>query len=384
MDQRRSFSRRQFMGGAATALGYLGLKPGTELLAAEADEAVRFPLARTLDDPYDSLAHLNSNENPWGPSKSVLEAMNGAWKYANRYGYPDGDIQSAIAEHHGVSRDHILMGAGSGELLKVVGLTFMSPGKKVIGVEPTYSTVYRHATDLRADAITLPLMEDYRQNIPEMIRTIKINHRNVGFVFLCNPNNPTGITVTAAEVRQLLDNIPEDVPVLVDEAYHHFVQDPSYAESLPYVLEGRNVIITRTFSKIYGVAAMRLGYAIAKPELIDRMRPHSTGSVNALVKWGGAAALKDKEAEKWVLNKTVELREKMISGVKSMGFDVLPSDTNFFMMHTVRPSSEFRSAFRERGVAVGRDFPPMLDWLRVSVGNEEENERFMHALQEIA
>jgi len=106
--------------------------------------------------------------------------------------------------------------------------------------------------------------------------------------------------------------------------------------------------------------------------------------VNALVKWGGAAALKDKEAEKWVLNKTVELREKMISGVKSMGFDVLPSDTNFFMMHTVRPSSEFRSAFRERGVAVGRDFPPMLDWLRVSVGNEEENERFMHALQEIA
>ena len=129
MDVGRSFSRRQFMGGAATALGYLGLKPGAELLAAEVDETIRFPFARKLDDPYDSLAHLSSNENPWGPSKNMLEAMNSAWKYANRYGYPDGDIQSAIAEHHGVSRDHILMGAGSGELLKVVGLTFMSPGK---------------------------------------------------------------------------------------------------------------------------------------------------------------------------------------------------------------------------------------------------------------
>ena len=382
MNVNRVFSRRRFMGGAAAALGYVGLKPGA-LLGAELDVGTRFPLARSLDDPYDRLAHMNSNENPWGPTEKVLEAMNGAWKYANRYGYPDGDIQNAIAEHHGVSRDMILTGAGSREILLVTGLTFMSPGKKVVGVEPTYTTVYQQASGLRADALALPLNDDYTQNVGEMINAVKVHHRDVGFVYLCNPNNPTGITMPGSDVRELLDNIPEDVPVLIDEAYHHFVDDPAYEESLQYVLAGRPVIISRTFSKIYGLAAMRLGYAIASPEMIDRMRPYSTGNTNCLVKWGGVAALADHEGAKWVRDKTLEMRKELVAQVESRGFRVLPSDTNFFMMHTGRPAREVRAAFREREVAVGRDFPPMLDWLRVSVGLPEENERFMNAFDEI-
>ena len=117
----------------------------------------------------------------------------------------------------------------------------------------------------------------------------QFHHREVGFVYLCNPNNPTGRTVSAAEVQQLLDGIPEDVPILIDEAYHHFVQDPHYATSIPHVLEGRPVIVARTFSKLFGMAAMRLGFAISTPEIIQRMRPYSTGSMNALVKWGAVA-----------------------------------------------------------------------------------------------
>lgn len=368
------------MGGAAAALGYLGLRPGAGLAATSPDRRPRFPF---LDDEYDSLAKLSSNENPYGPSESMLEAMNGAWKYSNRYGYPDGDIQQMIADHHGVDPENILIGAGSGETLEVAGLAFLGHDKKVIGVEPTFTTVYRTATGIDADVIALPLTSDYRQDIAATIKATKRNYRDVGMVYLCNPNNPTGRIVPSREIRQLLDGIPEDVPVLIDEAYHHFIEDPEYSTSVPYVLEGRQVLVARTFSKIYGMAGLRLGYGIAPKEMIDRMRPYSTGSVNALVKWGGVAALKDTESEAWVKKTTIALRKKTVAEVESMGYSVIPSETNFFMVQTGRPASEVRAEFRKRDIAVGRDFPPMLDHLRVSIGTEEEMGRFMTAWKEI-
>ena len=264
-----------------------------------------------------------------------------------------------------------------------VGLAFLGHNKKVIGVEPTFTTVYRTATGIDADVITVPLLDDYRQDIPAMIEATKKNYRDVGLVYLCNPNNPTGQIVTAAETRQLLDGIPEDVPVLIDEAYHHFVEDSAYATSVPYVLEGRKIIVARTFSKIYGMAGLRLGYGIASPELIAQMRSYSTGSVNALVKWGGVAALQDTESERRVRETTLALRKRTTAGIEAMGYEVIPSETNFFMVNTGRRVDDVRAAFREKGVMVGRNFPPMLKHLRVSIGTEEEMSRFMTAWKEI-
>src|SRR5476649_624337 len=183
-----------------------------------------------------------------------MKAMNNAWKYSNRYGYPDGDIVQEIAKHHGVKTENILLTAGSGEVLDVVGTTFLPAGKKVLGVTPSYGSVYQHATSIKSEAITLPLDKDYRQNIPAMIKAANTNAAQIGFIYLCNPNNPTGLVVTAKEVKQLLDGIPAGMPVLIDEAYHHFVDDPAYATSVPYVLEGRPVVIARTFSKIAALA----------------------------------------------------------------------------------------------------------------------------------
>ena len=386
MDSKQGLSRRGFMGSAAAALGYLSLNPNG-LRAERSDWRRRaFPAGALLQqeaDEYDALAKLHFNENPYGPSESVLEAMTKAFKYSMRYGYPDGGVVSAIAEHHGVDKENILIGAGSGELLEVVGLTFLDHDKKVVGVDPSYGSVYRHASGIDAEAINVPLLDTYRQNIPALIDATKKYYREVGFVYLCNPNNPTGRTVSAAEVRQLLDGIPEDVPVLIDEAYHHFVEDPDYATSISYVLEGRRVVVTRTFSKLFGMAAMRLGFAIASPDMIAAMRPYSTGSVNALVKWGAVAALEDTEAQRRVRQVTLDLRKKTTHELEAMGYDVIPSETNFFMMHTGRPVDEVRAAFRERGVAVGRPFPPMLEHLRVSIGTEEEMGRFMVAFKEI-
>ena len=277
-------SRRSFFGGLAAALGYLGLGPSTDLFAQNRPGAVgnAVPRMRGSDD-YDAIAHLSSNENCWGPPESVMKAMNNAWKYSNRYGYPDANIVGEIAKHHGVKPENILLGAGSGEILDVVGTTFLLGGKKVLGVEPSYSSVYQHATSIKTTAVKLPLGKDYRQDMPAMIKAANARASEIGLVYLCNPNNPTGIVVSKQEVKQLLDGIPKDMPVLIDEAYHHFVDDPSYATSVPYVIEGRPVIIARTFSKIAALAGMRLGYAIASKEMVDKMRPFSMGSINALV-----------------------------------------------------------------------------------------------------
>src|SRR5437870_2514467 len=290
-----SVSRRHFVGGIAAALGYLKVGPEVDLFAQaprQQGAAPRMPARPAMDD-WDSYAHLSSNENCWGPPESVMKAMNSSWKYANRYGYPDANIVQYITQHHGVKPENILLTAGSGEILDVVGTAFLLGGKKVLGVEPTYSSVYQHATSIKTSAIKLPLGKDYRQNIPAMIKAANDHAAEIGLVYLCNPNNPTGLIVSKDEVKQLLDGLPKGMPVLIDEAYHHFVDDPNYATSVPYVIEGRPVVIARTFSKIAALAGMRLGYAIAPREIIRQMSPYETGTINALVKHGGVAALKD-------------------------------------------------------------------------------------------
>jgi histidinol-phosphate aminotransferase len=309
--------------------------------------------------------------------------MTNAFKYANRYSYPDGDIVAAIAKHHGVPPENVMLGAGSGEILDVAGTFFLMDDKKIVGAEVSYDVLYQHVTALKADQIKVPLLPDYRQDIPATIAAVRDNYRDVGFVYLCSPNNPTGRIVTKQEVAQLLDAIPHDVPVLIDEAYHHFVDDPSYGSSVHYVLEGRQVIVTRTFSKISALAGMRLGYAIAPRALIQRMRPYSSGSINAIVKWGGVAALADAAGQARVKQVTLELRKKTAEDLKALGYSVVPSDANFFMVHIRRPVQPVVAEFRKKGVLVGRPFTGMPEHLRVSIGTPAEMGRFMVAFKEI-
>jgi histidinol-phosphate aminotransferase len=379
MDVRLSLSRRRFFGGVAAAMGVLGFRPPSDLFAQGGTAQFR-----GTDAEYDGFAKLASNENNWGPPESVMKAMTNAWKYANRYGYPDGNIVQAIADHHGVKPENVLLTAGSSEVLQVVGTAFLQGGKRVVGADPTYNSVYAHATNIKAEAIKLPLTKDYRQDIGAMIEATNTHAGQLGFVYLCNPNNPTGVVVTAKEVKQLLDGIPRDMPVLIDEAYHHFVDDPAYGTSLPYVLEGRPIIIARTFSKIAALAAMRLGYAVSTPAIIQRLRPYSMNSINALVKWGGVASLKDAQGQADIKAKTIALRNKTTRELEAHGYPVIPSQTNFFMVslegRTVQPVIE---EFRAKGILVGRPFPPMLTHLRVSVGVPDEMDRFMKAFKEI-
>jgi histidinol-phosphate aminotransferase len=382
MEEKNAVSRRKFVGGLAAALGYVSTGPNLDVFAQgrAAGQAAR---RQQTPAEYDALAKLANNENNWGIPESVMDAMEGAWKYAGRYGYPDPGITQAIAEYDGVKPENIMLGAGSGEILNVVGVTFLQGGKKVLGVTPSYNSVYSHATSLKAEAITMPLTSDYRQDIGQLIDIANKRQSEIGFVYIVNPNNPTGVIVTKDEIKQLIEGIPAGMPVLLDEAYHHYVDDPAYATGMPYVTQGRPVIVARTFSKIAGMAAMRIGYGVATPDILQKMRPYSTGSVNVLARYGAVATLKNPKTMAEVKQKTKQLREKTSKELRDLGYEVIPSQTNFFMVGLRREVQPVIQAFREEGVLVGRPFPPMTQHLRVSVGTAEEMDRFMAAFKKV-
>jgi len=381
MDGMRRFSRRGFVGGVATALGYLTLEPSSRLLAQSIASGT--PRPRRSEEEYDTLAKLANNENPYGPSEAVMKAMTQSFKYANRYGYPDGGITETIAKYHGVKEENVMLGSGSGEILDVVCNTYLRNGRKILSSEPSYDVVFQHVTAYKADAIRVPALPDFRQDIPGLIKAARAFNREIGFLYVCSPNNPTGRIVTKQEIKQLLDGVPEDMPVLIDEAYFHFVEDPDYATSIPYVAEGRPVIVTRTFSKIAALAGMRLGYAIAPKDMIRDLRPYATGTINAIVKYGGIASLADTATQERVKRVTLELRKKTTSDLQGLGYSVIPSEANFFMVHVRRPIPPVIEEFKKKGVLVGRPFPPLMEHLRVSVGTADEMSRFLTAFKEI-
>jgi histidinol-phosphate aminotransferase len=333
------------------------------------------------------VAKINNNENPYGVPPTVRAAMDDpkAWEWANRYGAPDGGLNQAIQELHGVTGENVILGCGSGELLSsiTIALLIADPNKKVLGVNPTYGDPYSKASQIGRETIRVPLNADYTQNIPAIIDIANKRAAEIGFVYICNPNNPTGMIVPKGQIKQLLDSIPKDMPVLIDEAYHHFVDTPDYESSIKYVLEGRPVIVCRTFSKIAALAAMRLGYGIAPAELIRKVRMFTTGSQSITVKFGGAASLKDTagQAKTKALNK--QIRDDTVAKLRALGYEVLPSETNFFMVGLRREVSTVAPEFQKRDVLVGRVFPPMTQHLRVSVGTQGEMDRFMAAFKEI-
>ena len=199
MPSETTVSRRTFMGGVATALGTIGVGSPLDLFAQGTPAPA--PRQQRTADEYDNLAKLANNENPYGPSEAVIQAMTKAFKYANRYGYPDGDIVNAIAKHHDVPTNQVMIAAGSGEILDVCCTALLQDGRKIVGSDPSYEILYSNANNLKAETIRIPLLADYRQDIPAMIRATRKNHRDVGFVYLCNPNNPTGRIVTKTEVN---------------------------------------------------------------------------------------------------------------------------------------------------------------------------------------
>jgi histidinol-phosphate aminotransferase len=360
-------SRRRFfrMAGAASALTTLPL--GAEVLGS-----LRTMPAATEDLPV----RLDSNENPYGPSPKVLAAMRSALSTANRYPRPEYQgLVEHIAAMHRVEADHLLLGCGSSEILRVAAVALLGPGKKFVQASPTFETAERYAKLVGAEVIFVPLDRAFAHDLGNMLSRID---GNVPLVYICNPNNPTGSITPRGALEAFLAQVPRTTTVLIDEAYHHFAtQTPGYASFLDHPVENDRMIVARTFSKVYGLAGMRLGYAIANPSVISQLRPHITPiNVNSAVLRAALAGLDDAEGIEDYVTKNASNRRIFFQKAGARGLKPIDSCTNFVMMDVHRPAKQVIEHFRKNNVWIGREFPPLETYIRVSLGKAEEMQEF--------
>jgi histidinol-phosphate aminotransferase len=330
----------------------------------------------------DDVVQLNSNENPYGPSAAALQAVANAHRGASRY--PDAAealLLDALARRHGVARENIVLGCGSGEVLRMADGAFLGPGRGVVVSEPTFEAVLNYARAAHAPARQIPQTADFRHDLPRMAEACG---PQTGMAYVCNPNNPTGTFVTRDELKGFLDAVPPTVTVLVDEAYDQFVEDPRYGSAFEWILQRPNLVVVRTFSKIYGLAGLRLGYAVATAENIRAMRGHATwDNANALALAAALASLGDEAHVATHRQRNADTRRWLAAELTKDGRRFIPAQANFMMIHVGRDVGPVIQKFQEKGVLTGRRFQSMPDWLRISLGTREEMGTFLARLREI-
>jgi histidinol-phosphate aminotransferase len=370
------FSRRDFSRTIGQSLALAVAAP--HLLASNPKDRA------TASSPAASgVIRISANENPYGPSPRAIAAIAACGGIAARY--PDvahREMCDALAKLHGVTRDNIVLGCGSGEILRVADVAFLAPGQNAVAAEPTFEAVLEYARVLRAEPVKIPLTADHRHDLPRMAAACT---SKTGLVYVCNPNNPTGTIVTRNEMAEFIPRVPATALILIDEAYYHFVEDPGYETALGWIREHPNVVVVRTFSKVYGMAGMRLGYAVGAKETIARMRPHLLNSnANAAVLSAAETSLGDTEYVASCRERINGTRQWLMDQLAKKGWQVVPSQTNFVMIDMTRDVRPVIESFRDRNIEVGRRFPSMSNFLRVTIGTQPEMEKFLVAFREIA
>lgn len=366
-----ALSMPSLLEAAPVAPGTAPWSPG--LLAQEAAAT----LARRRAGPV----RLNYNENPFGMSPKAKAALMSAWEEHNKYDPPAlGELRAAFAASAGVPADHVLVTQGSGEVLSVAALAYGMQGGEIVSGWPTFEGLPAYAEGIGATVHRVPLDPSLAHDLGAMDARVGARTR---LVFVCNPNNPTGTLTADARLRDFVTSVSKRTTVLVDEAYHDFADDPSYRSMTDLVTRGENVIVSRTASKIHGLAGLRVGFAIARPDTIRRMGSLVTGAPNSFGMRAAIAAIGDTEYQAFVRARNAEGRAALTGALTRLGRRVAPSQTNFVFFHAGMPVERVQRAASERGFLVGRTFQPYRDWCRVSIGTPDEMSAFVKALPAI-
>ena len=364
-------TRRGFLGalGTGAAAATLPLPLAGRALAAEKGEAPRNVRTDIL---------LNSNENAYGPSPRVLKALHDGVSEAHRY--PDKarkQLSEQVAKLHHVSADQVLLGCGSVEILRVASQAFTGPGRKLVMASPTFEVSGRFSEAVGAQVVRVPLNRDFAHDLPAMLAAAG---GDTGLVYLCNPNNPTASITPRREIEAFIAKLPAQTFVLMDEAYHHFADSPDYASFLDRPPSSDRVLVARTFSKVYGLAGMRLGYGVGPLPLIERMRNLANPeNGNIAVMLGAMAALEDHQGTMESVRRNAAVREEFIRQAHRRKLSPIACHANFAMMDVGRPVVGVIDYFKKQGILVGRAFPPLDTHLRVSFGRPPEMVEFWRA-----
>jgi len=342
------------------------------------------PRALSLDEEKVKVrARLNSNENPYGPSEKARRAMTEAFDEGCRYpGGQNKKLEELIAKKEGLTPDQVILGAGSGEVLRMAAMAYGPQGGEILTAHPTYEGLESAAHTIGAFVHRVALNKNFEHDLDAMDRRTT---QAVRLVFVCNPNNPTGTIVPADRLRAFCKEVSRRSVVLVDEAYHEYVDDPRYSSMMDLARDGYNVIISRTFSKIHAMAGLRVGYGFARPDIVARLRQFR-GFINILGMQAAMASYQDPEFQGFSRRKNAEARTYTYKTLDELGYKYIPSQANFvfFKLGKDVQAQAFRDVMEKKhGILVGRTFPPYNDYCRVSMGTMDEMKIFATALREV-
>ena len=374
-----TLSRRAIFGG----FGARSASPIAALVAARGREALVAELgplageASVIAPPQGDEIRISSNENPFGPSDHALAAVREAFNEAGRYPINTQpsmrDLTHALAEKHGTDPGNIVLGAGSGELLKNSAHAYTGKDKHLVAASPTYLLSLRVSRYLRADVKAIPVDSAGMLDLDAMASAA----RGAGLIFSCNPNNPTGTVHSGSDVREFVATVRRTSPETVihfDEAYHEYVTHPDYESALELALDTPNVFVTRTFSKCFGMAGLRIGYGVGHSETMRNLSRYSlTLNTNTPGVAAAYAALQERDFVARERERNSAAKKVTIDFFEGAGFPVMDSHTNFFFVDIGRPAADMRAACAKKNVRIGRDFPPMeKTHARISIGTMEE------------
>jgi histidinol-phosphate aminotransferase len=331
------------------------------------------------------VSRLSANESPWGPFPEVVEAMKGALEGLNRY--PDGacaEVRGLLAERLNVAEDRLTFGNGSCELLMLLGEVFLGPGRHVVLPHPSF-VIYRHIALAREASFTAVELPDLEYDLEAMLAAIR---EETTLLVICNPNNPTGSHVPAVELHAFLERVPPHVAVVLDEAYVEFVSPARQFDSVAWLEEFPNLIILRTFSKIFGLAGLRVGYGIADPQVVQALdKVRQPFNVDSLAQVAAAASLRlperIAERQRMVANERSRIEKRL----EAMGVAYHPGEANFILSDVTRlgiPGAEVAQALLEKGVLTRSGYAMECPgWIRVTIGEAAENDMFLETLAEL-
>ena len=327
------------------------------------------------------LVRLNYNENPFGPAPSAKAAMRTAIDPSFRYA--DAEEQALlelIAAREGCRPSQIVMGAGSGEILDVAGFHFGLEKGEIVAAHPSYMALLNAADRVGGKAVRIPLNARLEHDLPAMAAAVG---PRTTLIYIVNPNNPTGTVCDAAELKQFVRGQSERTTVFIDEAYLQMTDNFAERTCAPLAIEGRNVVVARTFSKLYGMAGLRLGYAVMPEKLAVSLKARMTGSLSLVTIAAATASLNDAAYVTTARARLKAGRDALVAEVRKLGCEYAVPQGNFVFFKTGMPVTDFIAKMRAAGVEVGRPFPPMLDWARISIGLPEEMELCHRAIRQV-
>jgi histidinol-phosphate aminotransferase len=309
-----------------------------------------------------------------GPCPAAAEAIRNIVSKGGRYLYHETfAFEQAMAEVDGLSTDHVMPFAGSSDPLHRAVLAFTGPGKSYVVADPGYEAGERAARFIGAKTVTVPLRKDYAHDVHAMAQA----DPSAGLIYVCNPNNPTGSITSKEDIEYLVAHKPAGAIVLLDEAYIHLSKTAEPAS--PLVAAGKDLIILRTFSKLYGMAGLRAGAALGRPDLLAKLRGYGAGALPVTGMVGAIASLKTKGLVQERRKLIAQVREETAEWLEKKGFAVLPSEANMLMVDVRRPGREVFQALLGQKVAIGRTWASMPNHVRISIGTREEMAKFRAA-----